>query len=248
MGKELEDKLTTVTLEELLPTYYKVWLYKLRGSPPPIPAIEIFAAQWAIETWWGKSCHCWNLGNAKATVGGSYDFTFFKCGEELSATTAKNAAKSSPLVTIKREYVSGGRAMASVMITPKHPWCCFRAFEELVDGAADHLELLHRRFPDAFTSALQGDARAFSTSLKRAGYYTAPVDQYTKGILGCLPRVQAASKKIDWDSLPKMNDWEVKRVEGLISITASLAEEDWAAMIRERDLAVTEEEVVDLGT
>lgn len=200
-------------------------------------AIEILAAHWAIETWWGKACHCWNLGNAKGRAGGVRDWTYFTCGEELSRGTAVRAA-SDPRVTIVREYVSGGRARASVRIVPEHPWCCFRAFENLTAGATDHLELLHRRFAAAFEAALDGEPRAFSVELKRAGYYTADVEQYTKGVLGCLPRVKLAAAQVDWDECPLLTEGQIEQVEGIMALSAELDDDDWKAMRAERDALV----------
>ena len=241
MGQRLPDALTPITLEELLPAYWSVWLYRLRGSTPPIWAIEIFAAQWAIETWWGKSCHCWNLGNAKAIIGGVYDWTFFECGEELPQKLARSEAVKDPThIKIRSEYVLGGKALSSVKVYPDHPWSCFRAFESLVSGAADHLELLHRRFPNAFAAAREGNAFEFSVALKRAGYYTASVEQYTKGILGCLPRVKAASKNVDWDACPQFTPWQIGQVEGIIALSAGLTDEDWDLLREERDKWVME--------
>lgn len=240
MSRQLPDAVTPVGLPELLVAYHGVWLHRLRGSPPPLVAIQILAAQWAIETWWGKACHCYNLGNAKCKPGGAYDWTFFKCGEELLASVAKRAAADSR-VTIVREYVLGGRAFASVNIVPEHPWACFRAFCSLYEGAVDHLELLHRRFGDAFDAAQAGDPREFCACLKRRGYYTAPVDQYTKGVVGCLPRIRLASEQIEWDELPALTDWQVAQVEGIVALGAELDADAWAAMRAERDAAVTGE-------
>lgn len=240
MSTRLPDALTPVPVDELLAVYHAVWLNVLRGTPPPVAALEIITAQWAIETGWGKSCHCWNLGNAKAKVGGAYDWTFFTCGEELPEKTARAEAARDQRVTIVRQYTTGGRAMASVRIVPEHPWCCFRAFPSLTEGATDHLVLLHRRFPDAFDAAQRGDATGFASALKRAGYYTASVESYTKGLLGCLPRVHDMATRINWDECPRLSDWQVERVEGILALSASLTDADWTDMRRDRDAALRE--------
>ena len=219
---------------------HAVWLHRLRASPPPLHAVEIVAAQWAIETGWGQKCHCYNVGNAKGRVGGVYDWTFFKCGEELARATARAEARRDGRVVIQREYVLGGRDYASVVVLPEHPWCCFRAFESLVDGVADHLQLLHRRFGDAFTAAVAGDARAFCSCLKRAGYYTASVEQYTRGLTGCLPRVREAASRIDWAECPCLTEGQIRRVEGILALSGELGEDEWAEMVGERDRAVRE--------
>ncbi len=242
MSKQVPDRLTPIPLDEFLVAAWGVWLHRLSGSPPPIHAIEIIAAHWALETGWGKSCHCWNVGNRKAVAGGVIDWTFFACGEELPKAAAEAAAKSDNRVIIKREYVSGGRAFASVKVFPDHPWCCFGAFDTLDEGIADHLELLYRRFPMAFTAAMHGDPRAFAVELKRARYYTADVDQYTRTLLGCMPRVKDTTAKINWAECPVLGPAEAERVDGIIALSAQTTEDLWGEMHAERDRMISDAE------
>lgn len=54
----------------------------------------------------------------------------------------------------------------------------FRAYSTAESGAADYLNLLRRRFPDAVEAAERGDAREFAERLGRAGYFTAPAGEY----------------------------------------------------------------------
>lgn len=59
----------------------------------------------------------------------------------------------------------------------------FRAFASLADGAADYLKLLTRRFAKAWSCVVAGDVEAFARALHDAHYYTAPVDDYVRGML-----------------------------------------------------------------
>lgn len=240
MSQQRSAVRTPVDVEELLQAYYGVWLHRLRGSAPSMRALEIITAQWAIETGWGRYCRCWNLGNAKTRACGAYDWTYFPCGEELPLAVAQKEAQRDPRVTVVRRYTLGGKAMGGVHIEPEHPWCCFRAFGSLTEGAADHLTLLHRGFPAAFAAALNGEPRAFASELKRAGYYTASVQQYTNGILGCLGRVEVAADQIDWDLCPVLTEGQKVRVDGIIALTAELDDDDRAAMRDERDRDVAD--------
>lgn len=65
----------------------------------------------------------------------------------------------------------------------------FRAFASLEAGAADFLKLLARRFARAWPAVLAGDAKGFAVALHDAHYYTAHVDDYTRGMLARLALV-----------------------------------------------------------
>lgn len=65
----------------------------------------------------------------------------------------------------------------------------FRAYATAESGAADYLNLLRRRFPDAVAAADAGDARGFADRLGRAGYFTAPPSEYA----AALERLAAAA-------------------------------------------------------
>jgi hypothetical protein len=58
----------------------------------------------------------------------------------------------------------------------------FRAYRNPLEGATDYLRLLEQRFPSAARAAAGGDVTEFSSALKRAGYYTADEEAYTKAL------------------------------------------------------------------
>lgn len=240
MSRQLTNILTKITTVEMLEGVYRVWLYRLRASPPSLDTLCILVAHWALETGWGKSCRCYNIGNAKAKPGGPHNWTYFPCGEELPAATAKAEAQRDKRVVIRREYVLSGRAMVSVKVFPEHPWCCFRAFETLEEGLADHLELLHRRFPEALDAAQRGSSVEFSRELKRRGYYTASVERYTNTLVNCVAPVRRTAEAIDWAQLPLLTEAQKARVDGVTALSAQLSDDDWHDMRAERDAAVRE--------
>lgn len=59
----------------------------------------------------------------------------------------------------------------------------FRAFASLEEGATDYLRLLVRRFAIAWPAVLAGDAAGFAVALHDAHYYTAHVEDYTRGMV-----------------------------------------------------------------
>jgi hypothetical protein len=58
----------------------------------------------------------------------------------------------------------------------------FRAYSTLQEGAADYLQVMRSRFPEALEQARGGDPAAFASALKRRGYYTASEESYTSAI------------------------------------------------------------------
>lgn len=169
--RQLPDRLTRVTIHELVPALWNAYR-AVTGDTPTRRAIELLAAWWGLETGWGKACHCWNLGNAKSRPGDGRSWTFFRCNE-----------------------IIGGKV---VWFEPPNPGCRFRAFDALEEGAVDWVALVHDRFPEAFR-ALSVGAAEVAHAAKRRRYYTADEAQYTKTLVGCVPVVRRA--QIDWDAL-----------------------------------------------
>lgn len=170
--RELPDTKTPVFVPDLASVLWHAWT-ALVGSPPVHAAIELLVAWWGLETGWGRSCHCFNLGNAKGVVGGSRCWTFFACNELINGKW--------------------------VWFYPKNPGCCFRAFETLEAGAVDWLALIHDRFPEAFAALSTGDPTTLAHAARLRGYYTAPEADYTNILVGCLPHVRSFG--IDWAAL-----------------------------------------------
>lgn len=176
MPVQIPDRLTVLTKPDLALGMKTAW-GNLWGGPIPIHSLCIVLAQVQLETGL-KSCHNFDLGNAKSIEGDGYDYQFFACGEELPLGVAQHAAATSPLVKITRQYYVGKVAMASVWVEPEHPWSRFRAFPNLADGCLDQLKLLHSRFTKAWVAVESGDPDLFVHYLKLQGYFTAPEAQY----------------------------------------------------------------------
>ena len=216
MPSELVDVLTPVTRTDLLKGLVEAWGH-LFGVAAKKESICILGSQWCLETGNGKSMHCFNLGNVKSSEGDGHDFTFFGCGEELSLGVAQHAVQSSSLVTIKRIYQVGSTQMASVWVEPKHPWCRFRAFQSINEGAIDYINLLVKRFQRAWPSVLSGDPALFSHYLHEQHYYTADEGSYTAGLvslyhtLGQIP--------VDYTYNPDLTDDQKARIQNLVALT-----------------------------
>jgi len=68
----------------------------------------------------------------------------------------------------------------TVKVSGKQSMNCFASWDDLDTAARDHLDLLFRRFPKAIEQAKKGDAKAYVRELKRAGYFTASEEEYSK--------------------------------------------------------------------
>ena len=118
---------------------------------------------------------------------------YFTTTERFNAAQIAYAQKLGPGLVTVIESPSATRK-GKVRIAPKHPYCCFRAYESLQDAMQDHLETLRRTFPHAWAALLTGDVDAFAHGLKLDGYYTADEDDYEAMLKSQLREVM---RKID---------------------------------------------------
>ena len=217
MSVRIDDKMTPVTAEELFVALWRAWI-NMFDCPPTKDSIMLMVSQWAFETGWGQSMHCFNLGNAKSKDGDGRDFCFFECGEELPVAEAEKWVAAAPtLVTIKHVYVVKGVTQASVHVKPDHPAARFRAYSTLEEGAADYLAMLRRNFAVAWPSLQAGDPVGFVRAVKQAGYFTGSGSIYEAGVRSIFLRLHT-TLKIDTDSLPVLSDEHARRVMDLVAL------------------------------
>lgn len=216
MPTELPDKLTPLTKEDLLQAMWKAWMGYF-GAAPKKESIWVILGHIMLETGL-QHCHNYNLGNVKSKDGDGYDYQFFGCGEEIPLSMA-NAwkAKDPALVVIKRVYEVKGKKMASVWLEPPHWASRFRAFDDILEGAADHIALLTKRFTLAWPYVVEGDPAAFSHALKQQGYYTADEYSYCTTLTKCYTSL--SKLPFDYDSLPCLTEAEKDRLGNLVALT-----------------------------
>ena len=148
--------------------------------------------------------------------GDAEEHQYYGCGEEVPLATALAWQEKDPgLVKIRKLYANNKVQMASVWLDPPHWGSRFRAFHTIEEGALDHVTLLARRFPVAWRAALAKDVIGFAVALRNAGYYTADVGQYMRGLQGCFRLASLAP--VDYASLPIMLE-EAK--EGLLNLVS----------------------------
>lgn len=185
----LDAKKTPISVTDLLNALLSSWTDKF-GSAPTRNTLLVAVSQSALET--GRWCSLWNfnLGNAKSD-GVTGDWTFYTCGEDLPSHVAQHLAAEDARIKIKWD----NGTIASIIVSPDHPICRFRAFGSLDDGCKDYLNLIFARFGGAWPALLAGDPRGFVVALKAAGYFTANVDIYAASVVALFNEFS----KIDWD-------------------------------------------------
>lgn len=200
---EVEAVRTPATPQDIAFEMYKAYR-SFFGNPHPNPdSIRVLMAQWALETGWGKSMWCYNIGNAKSRPGDGYDHCFFRCNEILSRRTAERLAKESSLATITKYRDDG---LCVVWFDPKHRYCRFRAFRDLFDGTYDHLKMLVTIFDESWKYVEAGDPAEYSRALKRQGYYTADERQYTRVLTSVFRKLAS----IELPKAPLLTEEEAK--------------------------------------
>lgn len=153
---------TTPTREQFAEALAEEWNCSLLTG-------SILFAQFAFETGWGKYCYCWNLGNVRA------DSEWIKKGNDYFELPGA------------WEIINGKKVIAGGF---------FRAHKSLNDGISSHINFLemNSRYSQAFDvlqetrsiyfskDAAKEYSIKFAIALKRGGYYTGSLEEYSKGI------------------------------------------------------------------
>lgn len=217
--EELPDQITAVRTEDLYRELASAWLNTMPIRPTK-SSIALLVAQWALETGWGGSMHCFNVGNIKSSQKDGRCWTFFPCGEELPEATAVRMREAAPLlVVIRRVYkkeVDGKEiSLASVYFRPKHPVTRFRAYRTARAGVLDYLMLIRNRFKAAWPAVLQANPAGFSRALKMAGYYTADEKEYSTALVGIHTKLRKVLENAEFPALSAAEEAEIRALTAM---------------------------------
>jgi hypothetical protein len=235
MAKRLPDIITTCTPEQMFHALAMAWV-EMFDEVPKINSILVLLCQWALETGWGKSCHCWNIGNFKSHDGDGYDYVYYKCDERYPEAQAKQYLTS---VGVRVHIGSDGMpdgpdssglpnaALESknsdgtwtIYFWPDHPVSRFRASITIEDGVKIYLASMFNRFSKAWPAVKAGDPDAFVHLLKLQGYFTADEEQYRKTEHSVFNTLSA--KHFDMSNLPILSSDHASQIQGLIALTLS---------------------------
>ena len=176
MGIERASKATPVSPEQVFLALASAW-QMLAGATPDRKVLHILHAQSALETGHWKSISNYNLGGSKKH--GECDWTYFTTTERFSHAVAdKYVASSKPGSEVT--VIKVDPTYKTLKFSGKQPMNCFASWEDLDSAAKDHLSMLFRKFPKAIEQAKKGDAKAYVRELKKAGYFTASEEEYSK--------------------------------------------------------------------
>lgn len=168
-GLFVEDKLTPLTEAE--GTYYlrEAWKY-LFGEYPSVNSLSLLWAQTVLETGRFKYLHLWNYGNIKRIKGEPW--TSYKCSEVLNG---------------KNQW-----------FFPYHPQTHFRAYKDALDGTIEYVKFLsqRKRYTEAWQWVIKGDPVEYCKALKKAGYFTADLGHYTKGVVSLTNEFKRKSSEL----------------------------------------------------
>jgi flagellar protein FlgJ len=103
----------------------------------------------------------------------------------------------------------------------------FRAYGSLDEGARDYVSVLRSRFPQAFHSAAAGDVDGFAQALKQSGYYTAPEQEYARGLRSVAGAAASPSPAVQQPATEFGTSAELSRVlDAVMSTAARIADPD----------------------
>lgn len=183
MGERRDAVKTPVSAEAMVSAMSVAW-WRYFHAPPIPDAVRLLVAQWALETGWGRSMVCFNVGNVKAfSTTSDYDYCYFTTWEIVSADAARDMVRANPATAKIVRFVNDGRK-AHVALYPDHPGCRFKAFASLEDGCLEHMGLIAERFSRSWPALRSGSAKEYARALKAQGYYTASVEEYETAIDG----------------------------------------------------------------
>lgn len=181
--RELPPKRTPLDYRGVVNALLLAW--DATGAQPSRAAVKLAAAQIAIETGMA-SCMNFNISGIKSRPNnGRTHWQYFTTTENLTALQVeeckrRNPPGAAPVLVIGP--VPGKPALTKVKVFPKHPYCCFRAFEALDAAMTDHLATLRKTFSHGLEGLLTGDPARFAHGLKCDGYYTALESEYAAGL------------------------------------------------------------------
>lgn len=135
------------------------------GGPCPVNLLELLVAQSALETGRWQSMWCFNCGNIRGHA------------PDGAWTSIKGAS----------EIENGKEVFYDVGPDNK-----FAAYRDAVDGARAFVRFLGtashppepNRYQGAWDAAISGDVVGYCAELKKHGYFTANLEQYSQGVRG----------------------------------------------------------------
>lgn len=154
------DSVVTPLTEAEATYYLRTAWKKIYGVYPSTNALALLWAQSAGETGRWNLLRCNNWGNIKKRD--DWKYTSYDAGEVLTING------------VTKQY----------MFYPYHPQTFFAAWDTPLEGAEAYIRFLsqRKRYKKAWVELMAGDPVAYCRELKAAGYFTADLAHYTRGV------------------------------------------------------------------
>lgn len=181
------------------------------GAAPADAVLAVLLGQTRLET--GNGQHCWNgnLGNIKRSANEVGMFTCITLneviGNRLTWFAPEGELMGGPGSALKGERIP---------VPDGHPQTRMAALENSTEAGRFYVNFLagRSRYAAAWQAALAGNPEACSIALGRAGYYTAPIEQYTKTFVALFNASLARIRKLPHEEVnqPSKKDWQAEAV------------------------------------
>jgi hypothetical protein len=186
----------------------EVGLAGVLGKQPSRETLAVALAKCRLETGNGQFAWNHNLGNVKcpATAGGNY--TCIELNEVIKGKVEWFAPQGK--IAHKNGIVIGEAST----VPPGHPQTRMQALAGPTDAGFFYIDFVagKTRYAKAWQALLAGNPEAYSRELAAAGYYTAPVEQYTKAVMALyVPSLaKLTGKPHEEVSQPERAEWHNK--------------------------------------
>jgi hypothetical protein len=190
------------------------WALKSQiGKDPSDEVLALALGKTALET--GKWSAIWNSNWGNVKAGDTYEgmFTCITLNECLVRNGQIVVVWFAPEGELSGHPNKGGKLIAPPLPVPDgHIQSRMRAFANSYDGVDCYVSFVASgRYKAAWAALLTGDAQAYVHELKKAGYFTAPEDVYSKGVVALQKEILAKIRgqepiKVDleWEKLQNL--------------------------------------------
>lgn len=247
LAQYIADKLTPLTAPQAMMALRSAY-ETVEGVTPSPTCLAIHAAQSALESGRWKSLHNWCFTNAKAGATYAGFFQCYRCNEQLSGRWVYFMPEG--------ELLGGfGTPLKGppLPVPDGHPQTRFRAFSHIEAGALDHMQLVKRKWPEAWTAARGGDVNGFVYGLKARNFFTADAAPYLKAVASMMREFLPFAASMQSPPAQASDDDEETRCLALAcvapdperylhteAVLAAMASQDgvWDAIREERNAAI----------
>jgi hypothetical protein len=201
---------------DIVKSLESAWIAVLK-TQPSIDSLAVLFAQITLECGPNlKYCKNYNCGNIKSIPTDGRCWTAFRCNEIINGVN---------------QYYD-----------PPNPICNFRAFKTADEGFTDYIQFLAQKknYAGAWAQVLKGDPAEYAHQLKLAMYYTAPLSQYSAGVLSIFNQFKKKYGNVDLSThVAPANDTpidltpeEIAQIQGQLGLSLDKSIQDYFSTSR----------------